>query len=408
MQRRITIVGCGLGPDDLTERHRAAVESADVLAGGQRVLDWFPNVAADRVLIGRGAADAVDDLIRRGADEKVTVLASGDSLFFGIARLFLQSLTPDELEILPNISAAQAACARLGLEWSGADFFSLHGRQGTVPWRRILRAGTAVIYCDPARKPADVAAELVERYPQSTSCPAAVLEDLGGDREAIQQGSLADAAESEIGESPAMLVVMPSRAIADKKMVSPPLSLGLADNEYNREKNLITHPEVRAVVLAKLRLPTGVFWDIGAGSGSVGIEAAGLCSGSKVYCVEGNEDRVGHIKENVRLHGCNNVEVVEGDILEALPDLPEPQNVFVGGGGDSIAQIVRCSIDKLRPGGRLVAAGVLAKTQNELRNVYPDLRTETLEIAVRRSKSLGSSEMMTPDNPVMLFVFEKE
>lgn len=405
MLHNITIVSCGLGPQDLTQAHRQAIDSADVLAGGKRLLDWFPESQAERVIIGKDATQTAQYLIKESENRKAVVLASGDALFYGIASLFVQRLPADEVTILPNITAAQAAFARLGLPWSAARVFSVHGRENTVPWRRILQPFTSVVYCDNIRTAAVVAEKLVENCPGSAERKAAVLQNIGGEGEIIKQDTLANLVDMPHASSE-MLVLMPA-GNENEGSVTPPLSLGLDDADYAHERNLITHPEVRAVVLAKLRLKPGVFWDLGSASGSVGIEAAGLCDGVRSYCVERDEARVEQITANAQSHGCDNVETVQGEILQKLPELPAPRNVFVGGGGKDISDIVARTMDVMETGGRLVAAAVLAQTQTSLLTVCTEHRIETLEIAVRRGKPLGNSEIMKPDNPVTLFVFEK-
>ena len=405
IQNNITIVSCGLGPQDLSDTHRSEIEQADVLAGGKRLLDWFPESGGERVVIGSGAAETAEELIEVSKDRKVVVLASGDALFYGIARLFVQRLAADEITILPNITAAQAAFARFGLPWSSARVFSVHGREKTIPWRRILQTFTSVLYCDNVRTAGVVAKHLIDRRPDCAERKAGILQNIGGEGETIRQDSLANLVDTP-HSSPEMLILMPPEN-ENEGSDMPSLSLGLDDAEYAHERSLITHPEVRAVVLAKLRLRPGVLWDLGSASGSVGIEAAGLCEGVCSYCVEKDEARIKQITANAQSQGCDNVKSVQGDILQKLPDLPAPQNVFVGGGGKDIADIVSRSIDLLENGGRLVAASVLAQTQTKLRDVCSEHRLETIEVAVRRGTPLGNSEIMKPDNPVTLFVFEK-
>ncbi|MFW5996862.1 MAG: precorrin-6y C5,15-methyltransferase (decarboxylating) subunit CbiE, partial [Lentisphaeria bacterium] len=386
MKHNLTIVSCGLGPQYLTDVHRQAIESADILAGGKRLLAWFPQSQAERVFIGKNAGQTVDELIKEAERRKVVVLASGDAFFYGIGRLFTTKLATGDYCILPNITAAQAAFAKLGVAWSDASFFSVHGRENTLPWRKILQSSIAVIYCDNIRTAPIVAQQLVENYPGCSERNAVILQDVGGENEQIKQGNLASLVDvSHL--SPEMLLLMPPSGADDTAAVCPAMSLGLPDDVYRHERNLITHPEVRAVALAKLRLrPNGVLWDIGAGSGSLGIEATGICANLRVYCFEKKDERVAEIGQNAVVHGCDTLEVVSGDFLTAGDDFPTPDSVFVGGGGRDIEQIIECSMTALQKGGRLVATAVLTDSQERLRKVCPQKRVETLEIAVRRTQ----------------------
>lgn len=402
MSGHLTILGCGLGPADCTERHRQAVETADVLAGGQRLLAWFPDFEGERVTIGARAADTARDLAARAETERVAVLASGDPLFFGIARLFLPLVPPEALTILPNCTAAQAALARLHMPWAKTRFFSVHGRSCPLPWDRILRSPSAVIYGDRRRTPAVIAAELLERFPPASSRRAAILDSLGGE-ERITEGTLAELAS--VGCTPLSMLVLRETPAEQLTCPSPSLPLGQADDEFEHERGLITHPEIRAVVLSKLRLRPGVLWDLGAGSGSVGVEAAGLCEHLSVFAVEGKPERCEQIRQNAVAAGLDKVEIINEDIPAAIPQLPVPDSVFVGGGGAKVGDIVEQSFRALRPGGTLVVTAVMDETRAALMSVLPETQPEVLEIAVRRRTPLGPGHRMNPENPVSLFVF---
>lgn len=402
MKGSLTIVSCGMGPDDLTARHRAAISAASVLAGGQRLLDGFPEFKGEKVPLAAHVGGAVDRLVARSRTETVVVLASGDALFFGIGRLFAARVEAGALTILPNVTAVQAACARLGLAWDEARFFTVHGRTDPAPWRAILQAPVAIVYADPARRPAAIAAELIRCWPEACRCRADVLADLGSENERHVAGTLADVATSTTSGL-AMLIV---RRTDD--VLPPPLSLGLEDETYRHEAGLITHPEIRAVVLSKLRLGPGVMWDIGSGSGSVGIEAAGLCEGLAVHAVEKDESRCATIVQNAVAAGCARVQVVRGEAPAALAGLPAPRSVFVGGGGADVRAIVELAFERLLPGGTLVAAAVMLETRSRLLDCLPKHRTEMVELDVRRARALGPGHRLEPTNAIALFVYRKE
>jgi precorrin-6Y C5,15-methyltransferase (decarboxylating) len=303
----------------------------------------------------------------------------------------------------------QAACAKLGLDWAGCDFFSIHGRDLRLPWRKILQSRCAVVYGDPQRTPAWMAAELIRHYPAAAQRAAVLLENLGGADESIQRGDLQQLATAECGGL-SMLILMPVTEESCASDVSPyaELSLGLPDDAYEHAMNMITHPELRAVALAKLRLRPGVLWDLGAGSGSVGIEAGGLIDGLQVYSVEKHPDRAGMVERNIAAQGLNNVQLVRGRTLEVLPDLPQPTAVFIGGGGREIGEIVEAALAALPVGGRLVATAVLADTVEQLNHVAPKQRVEWLEISINRARPLAHSYLMSADTPIHLFVFQKK
>src|SRR5688500_12695347 len=119
------------------------------------------------------------------------------------------------------------------------------------------------------------------------------------------------------------------------------------------KKGLITKREVRLLSLAALQLrPDSVVWDIGAGSGSVAIEAALLAPRGRVYAIEVDPEGVESCRDNLRTHAVDNVRVVAGRAPEALADLEAPDAVFVGGSQGSLDAIIEMALQRLRPGGR--------------------------------------------------------
>lgn len=403
MNGHVTIVSCGMGPDDLTPRHHAAINGARILAGGRRLLAWFPDFSGRTITVGARTAETVGEIVQLAESHRIAVLASGDALFFGIARLFAERLPAANLTILPNVTAAQTALARLRMPWNAFRFFSQHGSTATLPWRAVLQSAGAVIYADPQHPPQSIAADLIQRFPAAAARQAAIVQDLGAE-ERIDSGTLGDLCHNHAGGL-SMLVVLPPSGETDPTV--PVLPLGLDDSEYEHEHGLITHPEIRAVVLAALRLRPGVLWDLGAGSGSVSIEAAGLCNGLRVEAVEAQPNRCDQIRRNATRAGCVDYHVVEGDILESLPGLPAPSAVFIGGGGARLGAIVEQAWDRLPPGGTMVATAVMEESRTILRQALPSSERQIIELAVRRATPLGQGIMMKPDNPIGVYSFGK-
>jgi precorrin-6Y C5,15-methyltransferase (decarboxylating) len=400
----LIVIGCGVARTDLPARHRAAAEQADVLAGGKRLLDWFPDFKGRRLVIGADAAAQVRRLARLACTRRVAVLASGDSLFFGIARLFTGLVPPGRWTVLPNVTAAQAALAQLGLPWERARFFSVHGRTSALPWRDVLRADPAVVYADPARPASALARDLIRRWPAAAGRPAALALDLGGPAARLVQGPLRGLGRIRC---PPLSILIVRGDAGDGPVTSPPLELGLPDAAYAHERGLITHPEVRAAVLARLRLGPGVMWDLGAGSGSVGLEASRLCPDLHVIAVEREPARASTIRRNAEALGAPNVDVREGEILALLPRLSPPRSVFVGGGGREAGRIVATAFRRLRPGGAVVAVAVLQETQERLRRVLPGRPRSMAELTVRRERDVGRASMLEADHAIQIFAWEK-
>ena len=251
------------------ERDESLLAKADVIAGGTRLLDSLPaSYRAERVALDVHLLERIRDLLRRAERENVVILASGDPLYHGIGGTIAKLAGREHLRVLPCVTAFQRLFAALGRPWNGASLFSLHGVEENLPWRRILNASTAIVYGDHRRTASDIAAQLISCFQESASRSAAIGSELGTEQEKVCSGTLAEMASMN---APALsvLALFPAE-------VTPGIPLGLPDEKYEHQNRMITHPEVRAVVLSKLRLRSGVLWDLGAAvcSGIWGREAA--------------------------------------------------------------------------------------------------------------------------------------
>ena len=394
----VRVIGLGLGPQDISPRLAEVIGQAEVLAGGRRLLDMLPNHQGERLELSHGLADWLDQVATAAQERSVAILASGDPGFFGVARAVVGRLGQDQVEIWPNLSAMQAACARLKLPWSHAAHVSLHaaGDDGLLRlWRALSQADLVSVYTNPSWGPAQVAALLLERGQEGWRMH--VLEELGSPRERMASYNPAEAAQGSF--APLNLVLL--------QRVGPPRApcLGLPEATYEHENGLITKAEVRAVALAKLELGPGMtLWDVGAGSGSLGLEASLLLPGGRVVAVEQKAQRAAMIAANRRALGVGLLEIVQGAAPEALRGLPAPHRVFIGGGGKDLAAIIRATAHCLLPGGVVVISAVLLQSvecaRKALRQAGLDL-DETL-LQVSRAKPVAGQTMMRALNPVWL------
>ena len=179
------------------------------------------------------------------------------------------------------------------------------------------------------------------------------------------------------------------------------LSLGLPDDAFEQRRPLrgqITKREVRAVSLYLLRLRSdSVVWDIGAGSGSVAIEAGRIAHRGSVYAVERDPDSIELLRRNVkRLAGCN-VKVVHDEAPQALEGLPDPNSVFVGGSGGQLAGILDAATGRLKHDGRLVVNLAALERTSE---VYHCLKDRGMIVELSSINASRGKEM--PDGTVRL------
>jgi precorrin-6Y C5,15-methyltransferase (decarboxylating) len=309
---------------------------ADLFVGGRRHLE---GVGGRHLVIGGDVAAVLDAIAAEPG--RVCVLASGDPGFFGIVRALGERFGPDALDVRPAPSSVSLAFARLGMPWDDAVVVSAHGRPLRAAARRAATARKAAVLTAPESPPEALGKELLVL---GASSRAVVCSQLGTEHETVVHVDLSGLAAGTW--DPVSVVVL----VGDAPESAPVLAWGAPEHEFAHRDGMITKAEVRAVVLGKLGLPpAGVLWDVGAGSGSVAVECARLSPGLRVIAVDRHVERV---RANATAHGVR-VEAVEGEAPAILVGLPEPDRAFVGGGGLEVLDAV---IDRLTPGGRVVAA----------------------------------------------------
>jgi precorrin-6Y C5,15-methyltransferase (decarboxylating) len=204
--------------------------------------------------------------------------------------------------------------------------------------------------------PARVAKALLER--KIDYFTAYICENLGSPDERVTQAELANVADEDYASLNVMILVrkpnVPDRppAMRGKRLFGNPDELFL---QSKPKRGLLTTAEVRSVALAELDLGSvSTVWDVGAGSGSVAIEAAQLAANGQVFAIEMDPEDYQLIIYNAEQFRVTNLVPVLGQAPEAFKNLPKPDAVFIGGSGRAVAGIVEAAFAELRPGGRVV------------------------------------------------------
>ena len=396
----VAIIGMGLSPEDLTVRHQRIIESADVLVGGQRLLDYFKDTAVRKHVINKKISEAVDFIKAHMKTESIVVLASGDPLFFGIGSILIKALGPDNVDIYPNISSVAAAFARVKEPWSQVQVISLHGRKNDQAILNALSEGrTVAVFTDPDNNPARIAKRLIAAdVDQIKMC---VLESLGSRTEKFDWYPPEQASKMIFSE-PNLLILKP---ISEKDRTKRTPHLGIPDEYFDHEKGLITKSEIRAVSLAKLQLRPGqVLWDLGAGSGSVSIEASLLVGDGQVIAVEKNKKRIKQIQSNIDQFQITNVNVVQAVLPDGLADLPPPNRIFIGGGGRDLQEIIRAATSFLPTGGIVVVNTVLMPNVSAATETLEAVgfKTSMVQVQVNHSRKMPWAARLEAQNPVWI------
>jgi precorrin-6Y C5,15-methyltransferase (decarboxylating) len=403
----VTVIGiAGYGLDDISPDARRALDRAGLVVGGRRHLEAFEawpqrrqGTQVQSVTIG---ADA-DDACRRAAAASgdgipVCVLASGDPGFFGIVRALLRVIDRRNLVILPAPSSVSLAFARIGLPWDDATVISAHGRPLDDAIGAIRVSRKVAVLTSPGSPPEAVGKALVAA--RAAVDVVAVCSRLGHVDESVTMVGLDDLATGVWDPLSVVILLGPAgRRIAGwggAAEDAKPLAWGLPDVAYGHRDGMITKAEVRAVALGKLALPpTGVLWDIGAGSGSVAVECASLSPGLVIFAIEERDDDIARISENASRFGVG-ITTVHGHVPEACEGLPDPDRVFVGGGGLGALDL---ALGRLRPGGGIVATFAAIDRAAEAAERLGNL----VQVNVSRAKTLPDGGVrLAAENPVFV------
>lgn len=353
---KIHIVGIGDdGLEGLQATARELIESAELLVGTEQTLALVPRGAAERVAAG----DDLMSLVKRldaAKQKRIVLLAYGDPLFFGVARYLCDKLGKDRFEVLPHVSAMQMAFARVKESWDEAYLTDLAQTPLVRVIDKVRSTEKAGLFTTEETPPAAVARALLDQ--RIDYFHAYVCENLGSPDERVTHGDLAEIAGLEFSPLNVMVLVrMPDvpdrpRDMVGRRLFGNPDELFL---QSHPKRGLLTPAEVRCIALGQLDLgPRSIVWDVGAGSGSVAIEAASIASGGTTYAIEMDPEDYQLISTNAQRFGVANLVGVLGQAPEAWKNLPDPDAVFVGGTGRVVSRLVELAYGRLKRGGRLV------------------------------------------------------
>ncbi len=394
----LAIVGIGEdGASGLSDAARAAIAEARLVVGGARHLALAASLIRGETLAWpHPIADALPAIAaRRGTP--VAVLASGDPNWFGIAATLRRTVPAAETRCLPAPSSFALACAHLGWSLQETETLSACGRplEAVVP--ALSPDAKLLVLSADAGTPAALAALLRARgFGQST---LHVMEALGGKRARVRTLRANDDMPSDI--DPLNLVAIEARGASGL-----PRAAGLPDDLFEHDGQ-ITKREVRAITLAALAPRAGeMLWDVGCGSGSVGIEWCLAHPRNRAVALDRRTDRAERAGRNARALCAVHWRAVVGEAPDALDGLPAPDAIFVGGG--LRVGLLDVAWAALRPGGRLVANAVTIESQALLIDARARLGGTLTRIAIERLDAIGPAlHGMRPAMAVLQFAAER-
>jgi precorrin-6Y C5,15-methyltransferase (decarboxylating) len=390
----VTVVGIGDdGWDGLAEPAREALRSAPVIVGSARQLALLPELGVRREPLPSPLLDQLDDLV--ATNPGLCLLASGDPMLHGLGATLAGRLGSARLRVLPAVSSVALACARLGWAEHDIDVVSVVSRPVEVLLPAVQPGARLLVLCRDGGTPAALARLLVDRGWGASELT--ILEHLGGAAERIT-GALT-AATTPAGPS-AGLSVVALACRADPGATVLPRVPGLPDDAYESDGQL-TRREARALALAALAPGPGqLLWDVGAGSGSIGIEWMRVDARCRAVAVERRSDRAERVRRNAAALGVPDLEVVRGDAPAALSGLPRPDAIFVGGGLGTDGLVEACW-ERLGPGGRLVAHAVTIESEAVLHRWRQAVGGQLLRLAASHAGPLGGFTAWRPALPII-------
>ncbi len=404
--RKVTIIGAGPGNPDLLSRAALdAIDIADVVIGAHRALagiDVPPDVVRCELV---KTADIVAALTDVASWQRAVVVMTGDVGLFSGARRLVEALSGDaqvDVRVIPGISSASYLAARLARPWQDWRFASAHGVACDIV-AEAERAGELFLATSGGEDPSRLSGELVQAG--FGDARVTVAECLSYPDERITCATASEIAGQTFDDLNVMLIEFAGGAGSPAGSRWPYASSGIPDELFIRGDVPMTKQEVRAVALAKLRLTaTDTVWDVGAGTGSVSIEAALVARAGSVWAVERNAAGVRLIRENADAFGCGNVHAVPGVAPEALAKLPVPDAVFVGGSAGELPSIVEAALEK-NSQVRLCVPCVTVETFTEACALLSGSRFkgfEACQVSAARAEAVGSHHLMKAQNPVFL------
>lgn len=392
MNKKISIVGVGTdGEKTLTKEAFETIKNAEILIGAKRLIGCFEHLEKPAF-----SAYKCADILRYIGDcgySKIVILMSGDCGFYSGAEKILPLISEYETEIICGISSPIYFCSRLKIPWQDLKFVSLHGRENNIV-RNVCANEFTFFLLGGEIAANDVCKRLCD-YGLS-NVTVHIGENLGYKNERILSGFARDLTEIKADN---LCVIIVQNSGFEKCLRS-----GIPDSEFIRGGVPMTKAEVRCICVSRLGIaPKSVCWDIGCGTGSMSVEMAFRCFDGRVFSVDKNSEAANLTNLNRKKFGCDNIEIIQGNAENAVENLPAPDCVFIGGAGEFAGKIISAAYEK-NLSAQIVATAVSLEALENFRKVFElcSVETEITQIAVTRTKKVGTHTMLSAENPIFL------
>lgn len=395
-RRQVTLIGIGMGMlSNMTIEAYQDCLAADAILGAKRMLACCKDLNKPMFAAYR------PDLLKQYLDDhpeytKTVILLSGDIGFYSGAKKMIDYLETDyEVKIRNGISSVVYFCGKLKTSWEDVKLMSLHGKnQNLIGAVSRYRKVFSLIG---EQNGAGEVCKLLTEYGWG-EVKVSIGIRLSYPDETIITGTAKELANQELGGLCVMLIENIQAGFF-------PVTHGIEDEAFIRGKVPMTKSEVRAISLSKLQLhEDSILYDIGAGTGSVSIEAALQAVDGFVYAIEKKAEACALIEENKRKFHTANIEVISGLAPEAFTGLPVPTHAFIGGSSGNMKRILELLLrenPQIRIVINCIALESIAETLDCMKTL-PVKEVDIMQISSARSRELGAYHMMTGMNPIFI------
>ncbi len=347
----------------------------------------------------------------KSQETDVILFSRGDPLWFGIGRILLENFSKEELSFYPSNTCIQLAFSKLKISWQNAIYVSVHGRDSTKLIEALKsKSSTIAILTDTKNKGLEIIQNNLVDLNLDNTYEFWLCEELGLKNEKIRQLKIKDELPSNISQ---LNVVVLLRKEQPKRVAKIPL-FGIKDDTFKTfedRPNLLTKREIRIQILADLELPVdGIIWDIGAGCGSIGLEALKLRPNLELFCIDKRIGSKELISENARRLGVAPKDILEEDINNLIDSnntnsLKKAKRIIIGGCDKNTKLRIINELSKDMNCGDIVSIPLIdIQTIKDLRETFKENNFEVNLNLIQTYKSLNISEgmRMDPNNPVFL------
>lgn len=402
LKQKVTLLGIGMGNlKDLTLAGKEACENADVILGAARMTEALSCFGKESLPIYQ--PEAVVEYIRNHPEKKCIVVAfSGDIGFYSGTKKLLNTLEEIsvDIELLCGISSVVYFASKLQLSWEDMKLVSIHGRN-----QNLIAAvkGHEKVFSLAGYKESiqNLCQELIGNglgtVKVSVGCQLSYPEEnvtIGTPQELLEF------------DKEGLCVVVIENPMARERIITH----GLPDECFKRGNAPMTKEEIRSISLSKLALTKhAVVYDIGAGTGSIGLECALQATDGIIYAIEKNEDALELLANNQQHLGVTNLEIIAGEAPEVLEKLPAPTHAFIGGSSGNMKEIIYLLLNK-NPNVRIVINCIALETAAEVMNLLKEITFEyqdIVQVYVGKSRTLGKYHMMMGQNPVYIITLQR-